>query len=91
MLSLLAVVAIASAPPLPTAAVTCHARPIQAYDLARPVRPKTLAEMPPARAEYAVMRSIAGCMVPAPVGYHPAPAVPDQPAGARPEASTRRP
>lgn len=33
-------------------------------------RPRKLGELPPAKAEYAVMRKVDGCMVPAPVGYH---------------------
>ena len=32
--------------------------------------PRKLGELPPAKAEYAVMRKMGGCMVPAPVGYH---------------------
>lgn len=32
---------------------------------------RKLGELPPARAEYAVMRMVEGCPVPAPVGYHP--------------------
>jgi hypothetical protein len=32
-----------------------------------------LGELPPAHGEYAVMRKVDGCMVPAPMGYHPIP------------------
>ena len=30
-----------------------------------------LGRLPPAHGEYAVMRKVEGCMVPAPLGYHP--------------------
>ena len=39
----------------------------------RAARPRKLGELPPARAEYAVMRSVGGCMVPAPVRFRAAP------------------
>lgn len=35
-------------------------------------RPRKLGELPDAKHEYAVLRTIGGCMVPAPIGYHPA-------------------
>lgn len=34
-------------------------------------RPRKLGELPDARREYAVMRTVGGCMLPAPIGYHP--------------------
>jgi hypothetical protein len=37
-------------------------------------RPRKLGELPDAKHEYAVLRMVDGCMVPAPIGYHPAPA-----------------
>jgi hypothetical protein len=35
---------------------------------------RRLGRLPPAIGEYAVLRSVGGCMVPAPIGYHPPPA-----------------
>jgi len=35
----------------------------------RAARPRKLGQLPPARAEYAVMRSVRGCMVAAPVKF----------------------
>lgn len=40
---------------------------------------RKLGRLPPAALEYAVMRRINGCGVPAPMGYHP-PAPPETPA-----------
>jgi hypothetical protein len=37
-------------------------------------RPRKLGDLPDAKHEYAVLRMIDGCMVPAPIGYHPRPA-----------------
>jgi hypothetical protein len=37
-------------------------------------RPRKLGDLPDAKHEYAVLRMVDGCMVPAPVGYHPPPA-----------------
>jgi hypothetical protein len=34
-------------------------------------RPRKLGDLPDARHEYAVLRLVDGCMVPAPIGYHP--------------------
>jgi hypothetical protein len=34
-------------------------------------RPRKLGDLPDAQHEYAVLRLIGGCMVPAPIGYHP--------------------
>lgn len=39
-----------------------------------------LGKLPPAHGEYAVMRKVEGCMVPAPLGYHPRPLNPSAPA-----------
>jgi hypothetical protein len=39
----------------------------------RAARPRKLGELPRAKVEYAVMRRVDGCMVPAPVGFHPKP------------------
>jgi hypothetical protein len=36
-------------------------------------RPRKLGELPDASHEYAVLRLVGGCMVPAPIGYHPRP------------------
>jgi hypothetical protein len=35
-------------------------------------RPRKLGDLPDAQHEYAVLRTVGGCMVPAPIGYHPA-------------------
>jgi hypothetical protein len=35
-------------------------------------RPRKLGDLPDARHEYAVLRLVDGCMVAAPIGYHPA-------------------
>ena len=100
MLALLAAVTIAGASSPPAVNVNrfalldiprvCRMRPVQAGDpvsLLRPqdrIGPRRLGDLPPARAEYAVMRSIGGCMIPAPVGYHPAPVRPvDEPENRR--------
>ena len=37
-------------------------------------RPRKLGELPPSKGEYAVLRLVDGCMVAAPIGYHPRPA-----------------
>ena len=36
-------------------------------------RPRKLGDLPPARAEYTVMRMVRGCMVPAPVRFNAQP------------------
>ena len=36
-------------------------------------RPRKLGDLPPARAEYTVMRKVDGCMVPAPVRFNAQP------------------
>jgi len=44
----------------------------------RGARPRKLGELPDALREYAVLRLVDGCMVPAPIGYHPRPAGPSK-------------
>lgn len=39
---------------------------------------RRLGDLPPALREYAVMRKVDGCMVAAPMGYHPRPAEPER-------------
>ena len=34
-------------------------------------RPRKLGDLPEAKHEYAVLRTVGGCMAPAPIGYHP--------------------
>jgi hypothetical protein len=77
MLALLMAAALAGGDSLPLRA-PCHAGMLHTSAdpalLMRPqdwraARPRTLGELPPARAEYAVMRTVRGCMVAAPVRF----------------------
>jgi hypothetical protein len=77
MLSLLMAAGLAASDGLPMR-VPCNAGMLHASaDLAllmrpqdwRAARPRKLGQLPPARAEYAVMRTVRGCMVAAPVRF----------------------
>jgi hypothetical protein len=86
MIALLLAAALTGAPgAVPAARETPNAYvlPEHCRDIQRRVRDhqrdvfRKLGQEPRARAEYAVLRSVAGCPVPAPMGYHP-PATPSE-------------
>ena len=82
ILAALAAVTVAGAQPPVTEGTPNLYRPVaDCADIRRKVSAdqqeafKKLGRLPPASLEYAVNRSVRGCPVPAPVGYHP-PALP---------------
>lgn len=77
IVSVLLGTAVATASPLPRPLL---APPVKCGPVVQPVRQdqeayfERLGRLPPGGLEYAVARTIDGCPVPAPVGYHPPPA-----------------
>ena len=64
------------ASPLITTPAACREKMELARDEA-PLKPRRLGELPVATAEYAVMRKVEGCMVPAPMSLNRNPFTPE--------------
>jgi hypothetical protein len=97
ILAALAAVALAN-PPVIEPTPNIYRAPVGCEDIQRRVSEdqretlKKLGRLPPAYAEYAVLRQVQGCPVAAPIGYHP-PALPgaaDAPATREDAPSNRR-